>query len=221
MPQEEMTEEEILAEEELEDGANGSTQEEDVETQQVTLSAEQYNALLDRVTELESTPSADGMDHLIKEGQSPYQEGQTFSREKEVDYEELSNTQLMGEINRKLDQRDSLIQTEVQTLKLLREVDQCEQKHDDFYDYQKEIYDIAVQNPNLNIEQVYTLAKATGGKKEVEGGKKEKLLTLPPRAVFGSGSSIAPGATKSNEKVFSLKDAAEKAWAEDKKNSKE
>jgi hypothetical protein len=111
--------------------------------------------------------------------------------------------------------------TEVQTLKVLREIDKCETKYDDFWNYEKEVYKIASSNPTLTIEQAYKLAK--GDKEETKKGEDkkeegrrtttERLFNLPPRPIPGEKPSGAAASTRQGG-IMSLKDAAQAAWEE-------
>lgn len=197
--------------------------------EKVSLDRETYNALLDRVSELEalSVPPKKGkddvvdIDELAEEGRSSRK--QTSTREEEVDFDSMSNTQLVQFLSQRLDEalgaRLSSVETTVETLKVLREIDKAEAKHEDFWDYKDEIKSISIRNPTLSIEEAYQLAKS--GKPPKEKGKEgeekvvttrtEKLLKLPPRVSGEKPTGVAPSATKTGQ-TKGIKSAAEKAW---------
>lgn len=187
--------------------------------EKVELSAEQYNALMDRLEELESSAKApkNQIDALAEEGRTRRKDEEVQAP---VNLDELTNTQLaqfLVQANRQDNQR--LVQ-EIETQKVLREIDKCEVKHEDFWDYKDEVHKTASENPTLTIEQAYQLAKGNNPKPEKsEDGKAsrtvtEKLLNLPSRKVLGEKPGVASSSTKVANKDMSTKEAAEMAWDE-------
>ena len=189
----------------------------------VTLSEVQYAALLDRVAELESVPFSRAkevynIDELAEEGRG---KGKGVKEEEEeVDWEDLSNKELVGKVVGVLNQTGLKLQTQIETLKVLREIDKAERDHDDFWEYEKKVREISMENPALSIEDAYQLAKTKSpvkkkeGEKEKEKGerttKTEKLLNLPSR---GDSLGVVSSSTKGSE-IKTLKEAANKAWDE-------
>jgi len=194
----------------------------------VTLSEAQYAALLDRVAELEDTSTGKekkeiyDIDELAEEGKRrevrPAEEG------KEVDWESLSNKELVDRVVGAVNVAGMELVTKVETLKVLREIDKGEAKHEDFWKYEKDIRRIATNNPTLSIEEAYQLAKVgkegdkkvekKEGEKEEEVGAKttrtEKLLNLPPR---GEKPGVVSSSTKGSQ-IKTLREAADRAWDE-------
>jgi hypothetical protein len=104
----------------------------------------------------------------------------------------------------------------------MREIDKCESKYDDFWEYEEDIRRIAMENPSLSIEKAYKLAKLEKGGEEGKGRGKEseervsriqKILNLPPAVPRGEKPGTVPSSTKAGE-VKSLREAALKAWEE-------
>jgi len=194
----------------------------------VTLSLEQYTALLDRVAELEDA-SLQGS--KVKESYSLEEladEGRSKKTKKEVtleeaDWDNLSGKELVQLVVEAVNQAGAGLKADIETLRVLREVDKCEAKYSDFWKYEKDIRKVATENPSLSIEKAYHLAKLEkeGEKGEKKKGEKEetvevtrteKLLNLPPR-FGGEKPGVVPSSTKSSE-VKTLREAALKAWDE-------
>jgi hypothetical protein len=200
------------------------------EALRVELTPEQYNALLDRITELEAenaTPrtrstsrEALTLDELAEEARRPARREAPPPTEK---IDEMSNTQLaqfiFDTINEQAGDRLQKIETTVETIKVMREIDQAAAKHEDFWQYEDRIREISTENPTLSIERAYKLAKsespapAKPKEGERQPSKTERLLNLPPR-VFGEKPGAASAATKPSMKSETLTSAAERAWNE-------
>ncbi|MCL6441693.1 MAG: hypothetical protein K6T27_09410, partial [Thermoleophilum sp.] len=199
--------------------------------QEVTLSAEQYAALLDRLAELEEVALSKAkeakketydVDELAKLGKAV--QTREAPREEEVDLEQLSNKELVNYVlslgQQTISQQLLALETKLETLRVQREIDKCEQKYKDFWDYEEDIKKIAVENPSLSIEQAYRLAKSL---KEEKGEnlrapeakpRTQVLFNLPPRPPMGEKPGrVAPKSTQAAE-IKTLKDAAAKAWEE-------
>jgi hypothetical protein len=225
----------MASEQENDKQTSGQTQQTQQQTQQqaakVELNAEQYTALLDRLAELETlvakaTPARQevtDIDQLAREAKVKPVEEEELPKAPE-DLDQMSNKELADYILSQVNQAGQQLMTEVMTLKVLREIDKCESKYEDFWDYQEEVQRIATQNPSLNIEQAYKLAKVskeeqakTKQKEKSEAKASEpltqKLLKLPPRPTPGEKSGVAPGSTKPGE-FKTVRDAALKAWEE-------
>lgn len=194
----------------------------------VTLSESTYAALLDRVAELEDTSSAHpkkevyDVDELAEEGRRGEAKLGKVEKIEEVDWEALSNKELVDRIVGSVNEAGLGLVTKIETLKVLREINKGEAKHKDFWEYEKDIRKIASENPTLSIEDAYQLAKAKkgDGKEEKKGeevkevGAKttrtEKLLNLPPR---GEKPGVVSSSTKSGQ-TKTLREAADRAWDE-------
>lgn len=193
--------------EKKEEKKEGESKEEKV----VTLSESQYTALLDRVAELEDVSLSKkkdiyDIDELAEEGKS---RGVTPTKGEEIDWEVLSNKELVDKIVEAVNQGGLQLQTQIETQKVLREIDKAEAKHNDFWTHEKDVRRIASNNPTLSIEEAYQLAKAgkegekgekKEGEKEKEVGAKttrtEKLLNLPPRIPGGEKPGVVSSSTK-------------------------
>ena len=197
----------------------------------VTMTREQYSGLLDRVAELEemslgkNQEKTYGLDELVDEGKGRKgveKELEITQGSEEID--NMSNTQVINLILEQVNKGGQQIMTELQTMKVLREIDKCESKYDDFWKYGDEIRRIAIENPSLSIERAYHLAKSEKGEKKVEkegetgkGEQKitrtEKILNLPPRGSGGEKPGAPKVSTKGSE-TKSLQESAKRAWDE-------
>jgi len=210
----------------------GEKKEKEGTEEKVELSGEQYNALVDRLAELEAGAVKQGrrsdevtdLDTLVEEGKR----GKATEKieETEVDFDQLSNKELVEYVvNLVNDQglpRLQKAEVAIETLRVLREIDKGEKEHDDFWEYESEIRQISMANPTLSIEEAYDLAKVKKGKakssKKKEGEittQTQRLLKLPPKHVPGEKpGKVAAGSTRASETKLTLKEAANKAWEE-------
>lgn len=205
-------------EEKQEEGKEDETLEEKV----VSLSETQYNKLMDRVAELEDaaskTPRKDELDELAEEGRSRQGRGEDERKGEEIDFENMSNSQLAQTIIDKVNEAGRPLIVDIETLKVLREIDRCERDHEDFHEYEKDIRAIAMQKPSLSIEDAYVLAKVAKSKKASDKTEKretvtERLIGLPKRSFpAGERSGVAVSTTRGVDGVKTMKDAATKAW---------
>lgn len=211
----------------------GGANDANAQQQVVTLGAEQYSMLLDRLSELEELaariPQKQGregittLDQLVEEGRGGRHQ-QARQQPQNVDLDDMNNTQLADYILNEIQEMGNNLMVEIQTNKVLREIDKCEAKHDDFWQYQEEIFKISTKNPTLSIEQAYKLAKDEAGPKgdpkDKTGGPTppitQKILNLPPKPQFGGERpGVAPNATRQgSDQPVSIKSAAERAWDE-------
>jgi hypothetical protein len=199
-----------------------------VVSDKVEISREAYEQLLDRLEELESTPlrsnEIDDVDYLADEVVKPVQQQQVQPRVvTPINYDEMNNQQLATHIiNTVVNQISNMAQPlgqEIQTLKVMREIDNCNKKYDDFSKYEKEIMQLAIKTPTLSIDDAYQLAKAKSPKKgdtdekggEVKRTKTERLLNLPSRSQLGDKPGVASASTK-EVKVLTLEQAAQAAF---------
>jgi hypothetical protein len=194
---------------------------------EVKLSAEQYNALLDRLAELETLatvkprePEVADVDTLAEEGRRTTQ----AQVETEVNLDDMSNTQLVqyiaDVINRQGGERLQRLEVAIESLRVAREIDRCEAKYKDFWNYEPDIRRIAISNPSLSIEQAYKLAKSTAEETSEDKSSKQpkesltqRILNLPPRT-FGEKPGAAASSTTSSTPAKTMKQAALKAWEE-------
>lgn len=211
-------------------GEKVESKEEPVEEGKVTLTAEQYNALLDRTAELEAMAAKSrreeetvDLDTLVEEGKRGKGARETETSTTPVNLDEMTNTQLAQHIinivNEQGGARLLKVETAIETLRVLREIDKGEREHEDFWKYEDKIREVAMANPTLSIEDAYQLAKSkTPAKKEGEEKETttqtEKLLKLPKRVPSGEKPHVAPGSTKPGEKGKSLRESALQAWDE-------
>ncbi len=205
----------------------------------VVLTKEQYSAILDRMDELEQEASSKRSDKGSKGGRQTVDDlareakPRKESEEKvpPLDLEGMTNTELVQFIFRAAEEH--IVQpmsVQLQTIKVMGEIDKCFAKHDDFYDYQDRVREIAIENPTLSIEKAYKMARleakeeeeaeeageegsAKGESKGKTGAKPKKgvQLLIPPRAVLGERPGTAGAATKVGQ-AKTVKQAAERAW---------
>lgn len=206
----------------------------------VILSREQYDALLERVDELESSASRisrsgreGDVDELLGEIRKGVQ-APAFKEQQqpEKDLDEMSNRELISLIIGAVKEEGQTLKIEVEALKVAREIDKVEFNHkEDFHLYEQRMYEIAQETPNITMERAFKLAKAElGDLKPAKGAngddkeprtRTEKMLGLPPRGSFGDRPGISRAAAQEPAKADTLKDAAEMAWEKvmgDKKN---
>jgi hypothetical protein len=168
---------------------------------EVVLTAMQYNALLDRLDELE-TESANGkpkggtgdeVDDLVKDGKGKPAGGGEGLTEEQVN--KMTPAQLT-----------KLILTSVQTMNVqatqpllvrleeirigaeIKDLKKDPEIAKDFDSLKEQIFQVASRNPNLSIEEAYYLAKKNAPKPKDNGGEKQDkdvLRTLPKRRIPG------------------------------------
>lgn len=206
-------------------------QEEDEE--QVTLSSTQYNAILDRMQELEDAALNQrrkgplSVDELAGElDEAPKKQPVQGAFDPNA-LEGMTNAQLVQFVFQAVERgigqpllvklEEVRVKEEIKELRsLLKENDE-----DDFDELKDEIYKVASRNPNLSIKEAYRLAKKEEGGKsrkrgenEEEGTPKKKrdvLYTLPPRTrTHSEKPSHSRGAT-SEGAPESRMDAAKRA----------
>jgi len=197
----------------------------------VELDVETYNALLDRVAELEESSALprrqsdepSSVDELAEEAKSRGRQPAIVTPPRDID--EMSNTQLVQYVFEVIDQqaapRLNKMEVAVETMRVLREIDKAEGKYKDFWRYGDVIKEVSTANPSLSIEDAYHLAKSRSPRSEEEGEKPqkkeptrtEKLLNLPART-FGEKPGIATSSTREVNRSESLRSAAERAWEE-------
>lgn len=214
----EETTEQKAAREAAEVDVAGKGKGKDDEGDEVVLRGDQYNALLDRLQELEELALKGGqrgraktVDELADE-----LERQPEPRRKAgVDpaaIDNMTNTDLarliLMEVNNTVAQPLLVKLEEMRVKDEIKELRGSLGEDDDFDDLREEIYKVASKNPGLSISQAYKLAKkeenpAKGKKKdedtEADADDKRKsrdnLLHLPPRVSRGEKPTHARGAS--------------------------
>lgn len=200
--------------------------EEETPPENVELSPEQYDWVLEQLGELEQLRKSGvrvPVDDLAREG-TRRTEHKEEPKGPGKDYNDMTNqelvTYIVDEVNRQLQDQAMPIVRDVEELKLMNEILRCENKYDDFWEYQKEIHQLGSQNPHLSIEQAYLIAsgkKAKTAKESNEKGDKKgpKVLPgLPPRPkTYGEKpSGSVPKGSVSKPEPTTIKDAANLAW---------
>lgn len=201
-------------------GAGAEQQEEMVQIEPAA-----YAALLDRLAELEekTTTKVVPVSELIREAKAG-QEERTTPEVSEEDLEKMSNTQLVQHILQIIDPVAVDLNTKIQTVKVMNELDKleamCEAVDEDFWEVKDRVYEIATKNPTLSLKEAYKLAKPDTQIKEKERKKKTelkqpgKIHALPPRPVLtGDRPGVSTTVTKKGDPE-SNKAAAEQAWAD-------
>jgi len=201
----------------------------------VELEPGQYEALLDHIAELEAAAASPkrnqrneeeitDLDTLAEEGRRSRSKV-AEELEESANLDDMTNTQLVqyliNQINKQGGERLQRIETAVETMRVLREIDKAETKHDDFWKYEEKIRAIATENPSLSIEKAYKLARLEtedekSRKKEGEEERRpatraERLFKLPPRPQ-GEKPGVAAGSTKDSTQLKTTREAALKAW---------
>jgi hypothetical protein len=223
--------------------AEGNTQQQQQQAQanqddgdkpKIELDADVYEALLDRIEELETKPKVDAdddIDYLADEAlgnqnNSPQPkpiQGQPKNFD-DMTRQELVN-HIVSNVVAKISEFSQPLVNEVQLIKVQRETDRAAAKYDDFEQYEKEVMHTALRHPTLTIEDAYKMVKSGKADKADKGSKTgddsegkdkrtatEKLLKLPPRRDLGHKPSVASGTVK-EAKILSLEDAISAAAA--------
>jgi hypothetical protein len=197
----------------------------------VTMPAEQYDALMELVSNLEAStyakkPSNEiyddedelDLDSLAQEGTRGKEPQQ---KQEVVDFENMTNTQLVNYIGSVIGKEGQKLMGQIKLIGVMRELDQSKSRHEDFEQYEKKTLGIALKNPTLSIEQAYKLAKGDKVEKGKEGEEKQKrekplaerLLNLNPKRIPGEKPSTASSSTTSANNM-SIQEAVEKAFEE-------
>ena len=195
------------------------------EEQFVKLAPEAYNALLDRLDELEGL-SVQGkkpynVEDLANSGQKRQQSGQQLTDE---DLNEMKPAQLIQLVSNHINEtqiRPLLIK--IEEMNVRQEINEImkDPKNADFIDLREEIYKIASANPTLSLKQAYKLAKDEQGSTQSPNlNTKDHLRGLPPRRVI-SGERPSTATVATDAKVPETRvEAATQALAELKKAGK-
>lgn len=197
--------------------------------QGVTLTAEQYNAVLDHIASLESKilsqpqgkSEVRDLDSLIQEAEGPGRKGAQQVNQN-VSLEDMTPQQVMDHLFASIHQQFiQPLETKVETLRIMNEIDKVASKpgNEDFWDYAQDVKAIAIRNPTLSIQQAYRLAKTEGRRESgpSESGLQKKsdvLFTLPkrPANIAGGEKPGASGSTLRGNAAPSRRDAASEAF---------
>lgn len=203
--------------------------EEKHEEQFVQLDAKTYDALLDKIDELEEQVKGskgkggedeDDIERLAREGKRGGEE----DRGKLPDLDSLSNTELARFISSSLaEEVISPLLVSIEEIKISNELDRMQRNEatKDVMDFSGEIFEICSKNPEMSIQRAYKLAKAEKGEKkdkgEGKGDKKardERLRHLPKRSTFSEKPSGFSEKVAGEGEPKTLDDAAQKGWDE-------
>jgi len=182
MPEPEVKTEEVKAAE-AKAASDAAAKAKGADTGDVTLTGVQYNAILDRMQELEEGVlekrrkgplSVDELaDEVDERGGKKPTEGAPDPRA----IEQMTNTQLIGYIFQAVEKgigQPLLVKLEEMRVKdEIKELRKDLGENDDFDDLRDEIYKVAVRNPNLSIKEAYRLAKKEEGSKTKKKGENE------------------------------------------------
>lgn len=164
----------------------------------VQIDASTYNALLDRLDELEGQASdrgvktGDEIDDLYQEGTRDKGGGEHGKQEGQVNLDNLSNTELAHYVASEL-QNNALMPllTKMADIELKLEVNSFRSslKEDDYSDYEEDVLKVMYDNPKMSVKKAYLLVKAEKGDKptkegEGEGDSRNLLKHLPKRQVI-------------------------------------
>jgi len=217
---------------------SATKKEESAKPMKVELTAEQYNAILDRMEEQdkviekltssskkEKSSSVQDIDELAREGREKKKDEKV-----EVDWDSMSNKELVGAVFQLMDEHVvKPLNVELQTIKVMNEIDKVAAKHEDFYDIQDRVKEIAIENPTLSIEKAYKMAKLeveeetdaqqkSKDRDEADGTKESSMkrgkgvhLLIPSRPTLGERPGISGGTTRQGP-AKTTREAAERAW---------
>jgi hypothetical protein len=194
----------------------------------VKLSPAQYNALLDKLDELEDlknraaqSRSRSPVDQLADEGRQRQPIAPTQDELEQLRPQDLVNY-ILGVVNKEVSQPMMVKIEEIRVKDEIREL-MRDEKNKDFWDYKESIYQIAVRNPNLSIEEAYKLAKSQKGPAVAVDSSdgKDTLRSLPSRRSVPVGERPGlSGSSISKTEPETRKEAAQMAWDKMKKEGK-
>ncbi len=189
----------------------------------VTLSPEAYNALLDRLDELETrdirkagAPPAppSNVDDLAQRG---------TQRNQQITPETINNMTPMQIVDFVVNHMNETavkpLLTKIEEANVKMEINEimADPKNADFVDLKESIYEIAVANPTLSLRQCLTLARERKGASPTPpspSNKGDLLRNLPPRRPI-PGEKPNNASVSTSEKVpETRKDAAQQALDE-------
>jgi len=176
---------------------------------EVTLTAEQYNTLLDKLDDLEDEVQKKGGGSVVDQLADEVKAGTQDDGSKEtVDLDELSQSELAHHIVSDLTQ--GVVQpllVEIQGMKLQREIDAMEgdEKYAPVWaEHKDRVVELATENPKLTMKQATDLAaKEKEGTKESDSKDSKKssevLRHLPERGSLGEKPGGSPALTQDEE----------------------
>ncbi len=167
--------------------------------EKVTLEPDVYNALLDRLEELEGREAKGerGKSKTVDELAAELEERQAPRRQQQVDPDQINNLSnsdlarlILNEVQQNIAQPLLVKLEEMRVSSEIQELRKSLGENDDFDDLKDDIYKVASRNPNLSIKEAYKLAKKEdtakgkdkGENAEDKAERKAPLLRLPPRA---------------------------------------
>jgi hypothetical protein len=140
------------------------------EEETVILKPEQYNALLDKIADLEelalkgSGKTKDGEEEDLEAiAAAAKEKGNGRGQDKPIDWDKLSSKDLANLVVGHVDvQMVQPILTELYSLRIRQDIKDFiqDEKITDFKDYKKDIYEICSKNPNMSIADAYYTAKS-------------------------------------------------------------
>ena len=222
-----------------EEDKNQNQNDKDGEKQVISLKPETYNALLDRLEELEEEvknggggkdkgksedEDLDELDRLAREGKK----GGKKDEDREVDFDSLSNRELAKTIVDGLTTNViSPLMVKLEEITIQREIDSIKRAEEakgekgvNFDDYEDDVFELCKQNPELPVKRAFKLAISERGDKkktpkdEDKDKRDEKLRHLPARPDLGEKpSGMSERVTKKGEPK-TREEAADRAWDE-------
>jgi hypothetical protein len=200
------------------------------QNQKVELDTETYQALLDKLTDLEdqvkskerSNEDEDEVSRLAREAQR--KQGQ--EERQPIDYDGLSNKQLVEAIGQGVEEtvlvplltRIEEVELRMEIKDLLSETDEKGNKlYGNFWDYKDEIYEIAKDNPKLSLKRCYQLARSgkseqSKTEKREKGSGEDRLRHLPKVPIIGEKPGGPSSSSMSEEEPQTRKEALGKVY---------
>jgi hypothetical protein len=188
----------------------------------VVLRKDQYDALLDRLEELEgvqASPTAkeanyENYDDLVQGGQQKEGEAQVTG------INEMSNEELLGFINDQFSANAvNPLATQIEGLRLDMEFLKLggEEGFEDIETVRDKVLETIHENPNMSVEKAYKLVQVDNPKpkegEEEEKGKGAEILRHLPERVVSEKPGFSGDSTK-EKGPETLRDAAEEAFDE-------
>lgn len=187
--------------------------------ERVTLTGEQYNAILDSLDELEDLKTG-----LSKQVNTPTVDSLAAEANTatptpaKTDISQLEGDDLVAHIINEVNTNVAQpLLVKMEEIRLDAEIKDLtkDDKNADFWDLKEEIYQVASRNPNLSIKEAYNLAKTEKGltTRPTDGDKTKPLRNLPDRRALPIGEKAGiPGSAVGDSTPETRKDAAEMAW---------
>jgi hypothetical protein len=196
-------------------------------TDMVELAPEAYNALLDRLDELEglalnkSKPS--NIDDLANAGNQRVGVPKSLS---EDDINEMKPTQIINLVLQHVnDTQVKPLLVKIEEMNIRDEIKDITKDEEDaklFESLKEEIYQVASKNPTLSLKQAFLLAKESEGsvKPNSSPSNKDSLRHLPPRQTIPGEKPNTARVTVGDKVPETRRDAATEALAEMRKAGK-